>query len=188
MEQGEELRNDSFHLIGDEHLVTIQLNLVALDVDIVLDAWEIKNTCEVEGIVNIQMNPEQRFIHLHGVEGAIEQLVLFFFQCTRRFGPQRFHIVDDMILFCLYLFTVLPFRLLSESDGHRKELAILVQQLFDLTLLQELLAVVIDIENDITTAVFLFSILNGKLRTAVATPFHGFCTILITLGDNLYFL
>ena len=188
MKQGEELRNDSFYLVGNEHLIAIQLYLIALDVDIVLDTREVENTCEVERIVNIQVNPEQRLVHLHGVEGTVEALIVIFFQRTWCLCPERLYTVDDMILFRLHLLTVFPFGLLTEGNGYRQELTILVQQLFNLVLFKEFLAVVINIEDDITTAVIFLSILNGKLRTAVAAPFHRFGSFLITLGDNLHLL
>ena len=75
MQQGEELRHDAFHLVGHEHLVAVQLNLVLLQLQRVLDAGEVENTREVEGIVHVEVNPEQGLV-VHGVEGAIERLVV----------------------------------------------------------------------------------------------------------------
>ena len=71
MQQGQELRYNTFHLISDEHLVAIQLDLIALQIDIRLDAWEIEDTREVERIIHIQVDPEHRLV-AHGVEGAVE--------------------------------------------------------------------------------------------------------------------
>ena len=75
MEQGEKLWHDAFHLVGDKHLVAVELNLVALQFDVGLDAWEIENTREVEGVIHIEVNPEKGFV-VHGVEGAVERLVV----------------------------------------------------------------------------------------------------------------
>ena len=58
MEQSEEVWHDSFYLVGNEYLIAIQLNLVALQVDIILDSWKVENTCEVEWIVYVEVNPE----------------------------------------------------------------------------------------------------------------------------------
>ena len=79
MQQGQELRYDTLHLISDEHLVAIQLDLVALQVDVRLDAWEVEDTREVERIIHIQVDPEHRLI-AHGVEGAVERLVVLVLQ------------------------------------------------------------------------------------------------------------
>ena len=106
MEQGEELRDDALHLVGHEHLVAIELNLIALQVDVLLDTWEIEDTCKVERIVHIQVDLEQRFV-LHGVEGAIERLVVLILQGVRSLCPQWFHAVDDIILSCIHHFLLL---------------------------------------------------------------------------------
>ncbi len=79
MQQGEELRYDALYLVCNEYLVAIQLNLVALHVDAVLDAWEVENTRQVEWEVYVQVNPEQRVV-LHWVEGVIELLVVLILQ------------------------------------------------------------------------------------------------------------
>ena len=66
MQQRQELRHNALHLVGDEHLVAVQLNLVALQVDVRLDAGEVQNTCQVERIVDVQVNPEHGLV-AHGV-------------------------------------------------------------------------------------------------------------------------
>ena len=71
MEQGEELWHDAFDAVGHEYLVAIELNLVLLQLQRVLDAREVEDTCEVEGIVDVKVNPKQRLV-AHGVEGTIE--------------------------------------------------------------------------------------------------------------------
>ena len=76
MKQCEELWYDTFNLIGHEYLIAIELNLITLQFDIVLYTWEIENTCKVEWVVNIQVNPEQWFI-IHWEESTIEALVVF---------------------------------------------------------------------------------------------------------------
>ena len=79
MQQGQELRYDALHLISDENLIAIQLDLIALQIDVRLDAWEVKDTREVERIIHIQVNPEHRLI-AHGVEGTVERLVVLVLQ------------------------------------------------------------------------------------------------------------
>ena len=90
------------------------------------------------------MNPEQRLI-AHRIEGAIETLVVLVLQCAWGLGPQWLHIIDDVILIGIYLFAVLPFGLLAEGYWHSHKLTIFVEQALKLVLIEELLAVVVDI-------------------------------------------
>ena len=187
MEEREELRHDAFHLVGDEHLVAVELNLVLLQVDVRLDAREVEDTREVEGVVDVQVNPEQRLV-LHGVEGAIERLVVLVLQRRRGLCPQGLHVVDDVILIGVLHLSILPLLLLAEAHGHGHELAVFLQQALDALALEELLAVVGDVENDIGTAVLALSIFDGELRTAVASPAHGLSAFLIGAGDDFHLL
>ena len=75
MEQSKEVRHDALYLVGHEHLIAIQLYLVALQVDVRLYAWEVKHTCKMEWEVNVQVNPEERLV-LHWVQCTIERLVV----------------------------------------------------------------------------------------------------------------
>src|SRR5574344_569925 len=134
--------DDIFYLIGNEHLITIQLNLITLQFYIRLDAWEVEDTGQIERIVDIEVNPEQRFV-LHRVESLIEFLIILILQCARGLCPQRFYIINNVIFVCFLLFTVFPFRLFSADDRNRHKLAILVEQAFNLVLVKEFLAVVI---------------------------------------------
>ena len=86
MKQGKELRNNAFYLVCNEYLVAIELYLVALKFYIVLHAWEIQNAGQVEWIVNIQVNPEQRFV-VHWEECTVELLVVLVFQFSGSFCP-----------------------------------------------------------------------------------------------------
>ena len=71
MKECEEVRHDTLNLISYEHLIAIELNLIALKVDIALYAWEVEDTCEVEWEIYIEVNPEQRLI-LHRIECTVE--------------------------------------------------------------------------------------------------------------------
>ena len=148
MQQGQELRNDALYLVCYEYLVAIQLNLVALHVDAVLDAWEVENTRQVEWEIYIQVNPEQ-WVVLHWIEGVIELLVVLILQSARSLGPERLHIINNVILVSLHVLAVLPLRLLAEGYRHCHKLAVLVQEFLNLVFLKEFLAVVSDMENDI---------------------------------------
>ena len=185
MEQGEEVRNDALHLIGDEHLVAIELYLVALQFDIAVDSREIEDTGEVEREVHVQMDPEHRLL-LHGIERAVELLVVLILERRRALCPERLHAVDDIILGSLHFLAVFPFGLLAESHGHGKELAVLVEQLADLHLVEVFGAVVRDMQDDIRSTVLLLCVVNGELGCAVAAPAHGLAAVLIALRDDLH--
>ena len=184
MEQCKELRHNAFHLVGDKHLVAVELNLVALNVEVRLDAREVEDSGEVERVVHVQMDPEQRFVELHGVERAVEALVVFVFQRAGSLRPERFHIIYNIVFRGVYLLTVLPFGLLSEGYGHGEELAVFLQQLFYLRLLEVFLAVVVDVEDDIRAAVVALGIFDGELRASVAAPLHGLGAFLVAACDD----
>ena len=187
MKQSKEVWHDSFYLVCNEYLIAIQLNLVALQVDIVLDSWEVENTCEVEWIVYIEVNPEQWFI-LHRVEGAVETLVVFIFERTWSLCPQRFYVVYHVVFLCFYLLTILPFCLFAKGYRYRQELAIFVQQSFYASFFQELLAVVVDIKDYIRTSVCLLCLFEFKFRTTIAAPLHGCSTFFIALSNYFHLL
>ena len=141
----------------------------------------------MERIVHIQVNPEQRLVG-HGIEVTIEGFVVFVLQFAGLACPERSRFVDDVVFSGFYLFAVFPFLLLAESYGHGQEAAVLLQQRRDAGFFEELLAIIVDVEDNIGTAVGLVAILDSKLRTAVASPFHSLCTFLARLGDDFYLL
>ena len=71
VEQSEEVGHNVLYRIGDKHLIAEELNLVAMDLEVVLDLREVEHTRQVEGVVHIEVNPEERLI-LHGIELAVE--------------------------------------------------------------------------------------------------------------------
>ena len=159
VEQGEELRHDALHLVGDEDLVAVELDLVLLQLDVRLDLGEVEDTREVEGVVDVQVDPEQGLVR-HGVEGAVERLVVLVLQCRRGFRPQRFHIINNIVLVGIHLLAVLPFGLLAEGDGYGHELAVFVEQSLQLILVEELLAVVVDVEDDVRSVVSALGVVD----------------------------
>ena len=62
MEQRQEVRYDALDLIRDEDLVAIELDLVALQVEIAVDAREVEDTRQMEREVDVEVNPEQRLV------------------------------------------------------------------------------------------------------------------------------
>jgi len=184
MEQRQEVRHNALYLIRDEDLVAIELDLVALQVEIAVDAREVEDTRQMEREVDVEVNPEQRLV-LHRIERTVEVLIVLVFQCRRCLGPQRFHAVDDVVVLRLHFLAILPFCLLAKGDRHCHELAVLIQQSRDARLLKEFLAIVSDVQHNVGTAVSLLSLLKRELWRTVASPVHGLGTLLIALGDDL---
>ena len=186
VEEGQEIGDDVLHAVRDEHLIAEELNLIAVNVDVALDLGEIEHAREVEGIVHIEVNPEERII-LHGVEVAIEGLVVFILQGRGLLSPERGGLVDDVRLIGLLLAAVLPLRLLAEGDGNGEELAILLQEFLYAILLQKFLAVVVDVQHDVRAAPGTLRLLQGIFGITVAAPLlRG--GILPTLGDDIHTL
>ncbi len=67
VQQGQILRHNVLHLIGHIHLIAVELYLVAVHIQIVLYLREVQNTRQVERVIHVQVNMEQRLLHLHGV-------------------------------------------------------------------------------------------------------------------------
>ena len=75
LEQQQELGDDLLDIVRDEHLVGVELDLALVGGKVVLEPREVQDAVQVEGIVGVEMDPEQRLLPL--VEGvAVELLVL----------------------------------------------------------------------------------------------------------------
>ena len=55
MQEREEVGHNVFHRIRHEDLVAEELDLVAVDFEVVLDLREVENAREVEGVVHIEV-------------------------------------------------------------------------------------------------------------------------------------
>ena len=133
MEKGQEVRYDIVHVIGNEHLVAIELYLVLLYRHTVLDFREIEDTGEVERIVHIEVDMEERLL-VTRIEGPIELHIVLFLEFRRPAGPERCHIIDDIVLVSVLILAVLPLLLLAEDYRNRHEFAVLGEEAADLTL------------------------------------------------------
>ena len=180
VQQRQELGHDALHLVGHEDLVAVELDLVLLQFDVRLDLREVEDSREVERVVDVQVDPEQRLV-AHRVERAVERLVVLVLQCRRGFRPQRLHIIDDVVLGGVHhlLLVAAPFLLLAEGDGHGHELAVLLEQALELVLVEELLAVVVDVEDDVGAVLGALGVVDLVGRRAVAAPLHGLRTFLV---------
>ena len=185
MQQRQELGHNAFHLVGHKHLITIQLNFIALQLNAVLNAREIQNTRQVERIIHIQMNPKQRLI-LHGIKLTIELLVILILQRRRRLHPQRLHTVNHVVLVGFHLLAVFPLGFLAKNHGHSHELAIFVEQLGQLALIQKLLAILAHVQHHIRATPSLLGLFKLISRRTIARPFHRLGTFLVRLRDDVH--
>ena len=180
VEQREEVGHDAFYLVGYENLVAVKLYLVALQVDVRFNPWEVQYAGKVERVVNVKVNPEQRVV-LHGVKLMVKLLVVFILKRARCFCPKRLNAVDDVVLFCFNLFAIFPFCLFAESNRHGHELAVFVQQALYAAFLEKLFTVVRDMEDYVRASAGLFGVVYFKRRASVTTPFYRFRSVLIAL-------
>ena len=185
MQQGQVLGHNVRNLVGNKDLIAVQLNLVAVHIEVVLDLREIEYTRQVEGIIDIQVDVEQRLIELHRVEFAVEGFVVFLLQIGRLARPCRRGVVDDVFLAGLYLLAVLPFLLHAKGNLYGQELAILFEQSFDSCLLKVLRELIADMQNDVRATLGFDGLLHLVLRRAFARPVHGFGIVVVTLRENL---
>ena len=184
VEQRQELGDDALDVVGDEDLVAVELDLVALELDVGLDAREVEDAGEREGVIDVEVDPEQGIV-VHGEERVVELLVVLVLERRRRLRPEGLDAVDDVVLVGIDLLAVLPLRLLAEDHGHGHKLAVLREQLLDGRFLEIVLAVVVDVEDDVGTAVGLLHPVDGVFGAAVAGPAHGVAALAPALGDDL---
>ena len=126
VQQCQILRHDTFYLVGYEDLIAIQLYLVLLNLEIVVDFREIEDTRQMERIVDVQMDVEQRLV-AHRIEFAIEILVLLLGNVGRLACPQRLGRVDLVVFVGIDILAILPLLDLAEHYGNRQEMAILFE-------------------------------------------------------------
>ena len=185
VQQGEELGYDALHGVGDEHLVAVEPDLVALQIHVAFDAREVEDTGQVEGIIHVEVDPEERLVG-HRVELAVERLVVLILQLRGLAHPSGLGVVDDVVLVGVDILAVLPLLLLAEGDGDGQVAAVFLEQRGDLVLFEEVLVVVVDVEDDVRAAVVLLRLGHFVFRRALAAPPHGRGALLIRAGDDLH--
>ena len=188
VQQGQVLGHDILHLVGDKDLIAIELYLIAMDVEVVLDAREIEYTGQVERIVDIEVDVEERLVHLGGVELVVEGLIILLGQVCRFACPCGIDIIDDVLLAGLYLLAVFPFFLHTESYLHRQELAVFLEQGLDGSVLEVLAELVVDMQDDVGASFGFDGVLHSELCLAGAGPVNGLSIGQIAEGENLHFI
>ena len=186
VQQREVLRYDSFDLIRHVDLVGVELDLVLLNLEVVADLREVENARQVERIVDVQVDREER-LFARRVELVVELLVLLFGDVGRLAHPQRIGVVDDVVLVGIDILAVLPLLDLAEGDGNGQEPAVFAQQFLDFGRFGVLLGLFGEVQDDRRPAVVrLVALLHRELGRAVALPVHGFAALLVGSGDDLH--
>ena len=147
MQQCQVFRYNTLYLVGYEYLVAVELNLILLNLEAIVNLREVENTCKIEWIVNVHMDIEQ-WLLAHWVQLAVELLVLLLCNVGWFASPEWLDVVNDIILLCINVFTVLPLFHFAKCNGHRQEVAILLQKFIYLLLIAVLLAVIRDVKYD----------------------------------------
>ena len=162
----------------------VELDLVALELVAVLHLREIEDAREVEGVVHVEVDVEQRLAEVHRVERVVEVVVFLVLDVGRGFLPQRGHVVDDPRLLHFlglglavlvglaldFLFHLARAKL--DRDG--QELAVFVEQFADAAFFEELGGIVTDVKDDVGAAVLFgisFIVYSGLPSHSQMTPF-----------------
>ena len=178
LEQHQEFRNDLFDVVGDEHLAGIQLDLAFDAAELLLDLREIQNTLELERIIHVQVNPEQRIFVL--VEHlAVELLIILVRAILRRAGVERLGVVDGLrrFLLGLGLFLGALARHLGlflldfvKVDRHGHERAIAVEHLAHAPDFEEFALRLADVQGDGRAARGARALGHGEGHAVLALP------------------
>ena len=93
LEEHEEFGNDFLDVIRHEHLTGEQLDLTFAGAEILLQLGEVQDALEVEGIIDVEMDPEQRIVKV-GEHAVVERLVLLVRALAGVLQPQGRNVVD----------------------------------------------------------------------------------------------
>ena len=186
MEKGQVFGYDVLHLIGNEHLVAIELNLVAVYVKVAFDTREIEYAGKVEGIIHVKVYMEERFVKLRRIEFVVEVLVVVFRQVGGLACPSGCGVVDDVVFVCFHLFAVFPFLFLAEHYLHRQELAVLTEQSLYGGILKILLKLAVDMQYNVCSPVSFDGIFHSVFGIAGARPVNGLGIIFIRQGEDFH--
>ena len=174
-------------MLGHEHLVAIELDLVLVYCHPFLYLGEIQHSGKGERIVHIEVNPEHRVL-FHRIELVIELQIVFVLKLRRGLGPYGDYVVDHVVLLGLDALSVLPLGLFAEhyADGH--ELAVFAKELRNLAFLGVLGGVIVKVEGDFGTSLALVPFCQRVLGRAVAGPLDRLGAFLPAEGIDGNFL
>ena len=201
-EQHQEFRNDFLDVVRYKYLPGKQLDLSLMGTEIVLQLREIQDTLQVEGVIHIQVNPEQRIVKVRKYL-VVEGLVLLVGAVRRLFQPQRCCIID--LLRLRHLQNLLGFRrpvlvlLIADRNilFHRLRVcvfeynrvshisAVAVQYLAHAPGIQEFLFLIGDMQDDVRTVRRPAASGDFIIHAVRGYPGYRLCTFFA--GQRLYF-
>jgi hypothetical protein len=94
---------------------------------LVLHLRKVEDTREVEGVVYVEVNPEERLFEGLWVELMVEGYIVLVLELGRLLRPSGMNVVDLIVFVGVDISSILPLLLLAEDDGHREELTILIE-------------------------------------------------------------
>ena len=184
VEERQKVGYDAFHIVCNEHLALVELNLVLLQLHVGLNLGEEQNTREIKGIVHIDVNVEEGIFKGVGVKRLVELVVVFAAQLAGFLRPSGFCFIDDVRLFDGFVLGFFAFCrhidalfFLPALDGYAHKTRIFLQELLDFELLQKVLALAVDVQDDLGTPVFFRAALQFKLGRPIAGPMRTFFVV-----------
>ena len=179
VEEREVFGNDVLDFVGDVYLVAIELNLIAMDVKVVLNLREIEYSGQVERIIDVEVDMEEGLLKLRWIEFVVELIVVLVGEVSGFACPGGINVVDDIVLVEFDLLAVLPVFLLAKCYLNGQELTILAQQVLDGSVLEILRELVVDMEDNVSSAVGFDGIFHLVFRCAFARPVNSFGIVLV---------
>ena len=109
-------------------MVSIELDLIALQLHLILHLGEVEDPRKIEGIVYIEVNPEKRLLKGLRIELVVEGNVVLILQLRGLLGPSGCTSLIWLSSSVSTSGTILPLLLLPKDDGHREEFAVLIEE------------------------------------------------------------
>ena len=208
VQQRQEVRHDVLDVVGDEHLVAVEVNLVALQVHLLLQLREVQDARQVEGEVHVEVNLEQRLLEVHRVERPVEVEVILVLEIGRGLEPDGVGVVDNAglldghaldVAFLVFgaLRVVDVLGLGAEDDRDRHELAVLLENAGDASVLTEFGSILSEVEHDVGAVELVLRAAEGlevvfgdgahlEVRGAIAGPLHGHGVLALAPGVDVH--
>lgn len=170
LEEHEVVGHDFLHAVGDEYLAAVELDAVLADLEVVFDFGEEQDAGELEGVVHIEVDPEQG-LFLEGVEVVIELLIVLVGEFVGGFGPDGVGLVHHFAF---------------KFHFHGEEFAVFGEDMLDARGFEEFLGVLGDVQDDVGATVRAITCAEGIGSAAVAGPVHCGGFLLPGLGLDLH--
>ena len=203
LEQHQEFGDNFLYIIRDEDLAGEELDLAFVGAEVVLQLREEKDSFQIEGIIHVQMDPEQGILKVHE-NPMVEFLIVLILAVLRLAEPEGIGIVDlfrlrqlcnlfrfgssVLVLFISdrnFLLHRLGVGVLQE-DGVSHEPAVPLQDLPGFPDLQELLFLLGDMQNDIRAVGGSRAGRDFKIHPVRGNPVHRLRAFLAGKGFDFH--